>query len=818
MKKRILFYGVGTFKNRGVEALVQSTLKQIDKTKYDVSIATFDYDLNKNFYAGKVKYIKHYKKSDELNEDERKLEEQYKKEVFDYDKFELLYQKDVVKEMESSDICISIGGDNYCYDYCTWLYSLDKRSHQNNKKTILWGASLFEEINDLELINDLTNFDVLVMRESISYNAVKKILPEEKLILTADPAFGLEKKKVEMNKWYKDKKYIILNISPLTIKTESQFAGVIKLVKHILKDTEYSICLLPHVTTDDCNDLDGLTKLKEKFKNEKRVFLEKGNYNCNELKYIISKSELVVTARTHASIAAYSTCVPTLVIGYSVKSKGIAKDIFGTYDNYVISASIVKDDILCKKFDYINENKAQIKAILEEKIPIYNAKAKNIFNQVLEKLTEQEQSKICSHSKCIGCGLCKVKCPKEAIEMSEDENGFIYPKIDLTKCIHCDLCRKSCPINKHEKIDDFEKEVYISKNKKKDELLKSTSGGVCSIFGKEVLQKRGIVYGCEMDNFNIQHVRLEKEDDLSRIRGSKYVQSNIVNILPQIEFDLKANKKVLFTGTPCQVGAIKNFLGKDYPNLITVSVICHGVLNQKLFQKYINEIERENNGKITNYKFRSKENGWMPSCNEYEINNEKYVKPFTDDPIMYLYLKNLILRNSCYKCQYKGNNNVSDLIVGDYWGVEITNPEIFDNNGISCLIVNTKKGKEFLRDINFKKIASVYDGNYEDIIKYNSTLINSVDKPKERILALKEVQENNFDLVYKIYKKNYENKELLDENKSLKAKIEELAEQSDNLNLRITQIYNSKRWKFVDKLFNLINKLRPAKSKAESEE
>ena len=452
-KTKILLYGVGTYKNRGIEAIVQSTINQIDKSKYDIEVATFDYENNKKKYTDIVsKYINHYKKSEELNEEEKQLEDKYKNMPFDHDNFELLYQKEVVDEIDNVDICFSSGGDNYCYDGCYWLYSIDKTSNKKDKKTVLWGASLYEKIENKELLNDLQNFDVLVIRESISYNELKRYVPEDKIILTSDPAFSLEAKETKLDKWYKGRNYVVLNVSPLTIKSDEQFDEVIDLMNYILDKTKYSICLLPHVTTEDCNDIDILQKLKDKFNDNDRVYLEKNDYSCNELKYIISKSTLTVAARTHASIAAYSTCVPTLVIGYSVKSKGIAKDIFGEFENYVIPKDNLKDGLLIEKFKYLDSNKDKIKQVLEDKMPNYIKEAKDIFNKVINKINEQKEREICNPKKCIGCGLCSKVCPKGAIEMVEDAYGFKYPKINMDKCIHCDLCRKNCPIkNKLEK-------------------------------------------------------------------------------------------------------------------------------------------------------------------------------------------------------------------------------------------------------------------------------------------------------------------------------------------------------------------------------
>lgn len=803
-KKRILLYGVSTYKNRGVEAIVNSTLNQIDASKYDMSIASYDLPYNTNFYNDRVKYIDHYKINN-LTPEELKLEKKYQGIPYDYHNFELLYQNDVVKEMEASDICISVGGDNYCYQPCNWLYALDEKSNELGKKTVLWGSSLFEELDDLELINNLNNFDVLVIRESLTLNAIKGYVDPEKIIFAKDPAFSLKMKKVELNDWYKkNNNYVVLNVSPLTIKNKDNYDAIISLINYILKNTKYSVCLLPHVTTEDCNDLDILQEIKNDFSNNKKVFLEEDKYDCQELKYIISKSKLVVTARTHASIAAYSTCVPTLVIGYSVKAKGIAKDLFGTYDNYVIDTTELNSEDLIKKFKYIDKNKNKIKTALQNQMPSIIREASSIFDKVIKKLNQLEKKYVCDKSKCIGCGLCSEICPVNAIKMVKNEEGFIYPKIDLKKCIHCNKCRRTCPVLNKKTVKEFQKEIYALKNKNLQERQESTSGGAFSILSRKVLEKKGIVYGCEMINNKTKHVRITKGSDLNRIRGSKYIQSNIIETYKTIMNDLNKGKTVLFSGTPCQIGAIKAYLGKDYKNLITVSVICHGVISDKILKIHLKDLENQYHSKVTNWCFRNKRpNSWTVSSVSYRVNKSKKVVDFLSDDLMFLYLKNVIIRDSCYSCKYKGNNNIADLIIADYWGIEVSKKDFFDPNGVSALIINTEHGKKFFDSINIEKYADIEPGSFDDLNKYNPAYSKQIECDINRKEYTPKIYEYGLANVIDSIKNEIMKKELIRANKELAR----LRYKNTELEDRLKIIYNSKRWKMVDKPLNIIKKV-----------
>lgn len=799
MKKKVLLYGVGTFKNKGVEAIINSTMSQIDSNKFEVSIASHDYDYNKNLYTN-VNHIKHYYKSDELTEEEQNEEKHYKEIKFDYHNFEKLYQKDVIKEIENSDICISVGGDNYCYPHCTWLYTLDEYAHKIGKKTVLWGASLFEEIEDDELINDLNNFDILVIRESLSYNAARKYIPENRIIYAPDPAFSMQPKKVKLNSWYKGREIVAINVSPLTIQNEEQEQAIYDLIDYLLKETKYSVLLLPHVTTDDCNDMDILKKIKNKYNDEEKVYLEEKYYNCNELKFIISNCNLLVAARTHASIAAYSTGVPTLVIGYSVKSRGIAKDLFGNYDNYVISKDSLTSKNLKEKFLYIEENKEKIKEHLLDKMAEIKDKSANLFKMLLEKIKQQEELEICSREKCIGCGICMTKCPHHAITMEENQDGFIYPKINLKKCIRCDICRIGCPINKKSEEKEFKQKCYAAINLDKYEQEQSTSGGIFSILARAVLNNKGIVYGSYMKDFQAKHIRITKEKDLFKIRGSKYIQSNISNILAQLKEDVMSKKEVLFCGTPCQVGAIKAFLGKEYDNLLLISVICHGVMNDNLFHKYLKELEVENSNQVTDFKFRTKDNNWTQSSIKYTIDNKEIVKRFIDDPFMILYLKNYILRESCYNCNFKGKKNVADIILGDFWGIEVTDPEMLDQKGVSALIINSKKGEKFIKEKKVLEKTKSKEKDIKELIKYNPALVESVKMPLDRQRVLNDLRYNNIRITSGYYYMKHDCQELLLEKENLLAENKRLATE-------LNTIVNSKRWKMMDKGINKINKI-----------
>ena len=312
---------------------------------------------------------------------------------------------------------------------------------------------------------------------------------------------------------------------------------------------------------------------------------------------------------------------------------------------------------------------------------------------------------------CCGCGLCASVCPKSAIEMKEDELGIIYPIIDHEKCINCNLCRRKCPFvdNNVNKI----KECYAAMNEKKAVLKKSASGSMFGALAEDFLDKKGDVCGAEMyfkeGHVNVRHSLIESPRDLEKLQGSKYVQSDTRDIYLAVMSKLKEGKKVFFSGTPCQVAAIKNFVGDKFvDNLFTVDLICHGVPSLKMFDDYIQQVAMKKKILIHKFNFRDKRFGWGldGSIEGIDDQGNEFFEQISPNSSSYyrFFLDGEIYRESCYHCPFAREERVGDLTIGDYWGVEKYSPELLKENGglflkkegISCLFVNTDKGKKML--------------------------------------------------------------------------------------------------------------------------
>lgn len=307
--------------------------------------------------------------------------------------------------------------------------------------------------------------------------------------------------------------------------------------------------------------------------------------------------------------------------------------------------------------------------------------------------------------KCCGCNNCCNICPTKAITMIEDNEGFFYPHIDKNKCINCGACKKVCPwINDIKRNEYFEEpECFAAKIKDKKIQKQSTSGGMFYALASNVIDRGGLVVGSEMDlNHKVHHKIIEQKSDLHRIMGSKYVYSELNDIFNTVKNHLIKGKLVLFSGVPCQVSALLNYLKKPFDNLITVEVICHGTPPQKLFDKYVDFLEKKHKAKLIQYSFRSKKAakwGTFKAFALFEKNTHgkkektyKYINA-DFDPYYWSFLNAKNYRECCYECKFASKERFADITLGDCWGIEQIKPEMIDYEGVSVAIINTLKGK-----------------------------------------------------------------------------------------------------------------------------
>lgn len=380
-QRKYVLYAHDGSGNHGCEALVRSTAKLINADKDRVILMSTRPEEDKKYGLSEICTILDKTEKRPLNRTKPAFLKAYYnlKIKHNYTPIEF-YESRVADLVKKGDIALSIGGDTYCYGSFMPLFKAHNMYKYGGLKTVYWGCSIEPELlENPDIAQDIKNFDLITARETTSYEALKKVNPNT--VLVCDSAFLLPKKDVDFPEAFRNSYIVGINASPLIEECE-EGKGIVRqnyesLIEHILNNTDMKIALIPHVVWEAVDDRKILTSFYEKYKESGRVLLL-DDCNCEELKGYISKCKFFIGARTHATIAAYSTCVPTLVVGYSVKARGIAQDLFGTWENYVLPAQELKDkDELSNAFKWLQENESEIKGKLEEFIPQYQERIYN---------------------------------------------------------------------------------------------------------------------------------------------------------------------------------------------------------------------------------------------------------------------------------------------------------------------------------------------------------------------------------------------------------------------------------------------------------
>lgn len=353
--------------------------------------------------------------------------------------------------------------------------------------------------------------------------------------------------------------------------------------------------------------------------------------------------------------------------------------------------------------------------------------------------------------KCCGCEACAQKCPRQCIQMRTDKEGFWYPEVNKIECIDCGLCEKVCPIINSNEIKRPLK-VYAAINPNEEIRQNSSSGGIFSLLAQYVLSEEGVIFGAKFNNKQeVIHGYCENVEELSAFRGSKYVQSRIGDSYKQAEAFLKVGRKVLFSGTSCQIAGLHKFLRKEYENLLTIDVVCHGVPSPLVWKKYYEEVllkkvvkEKGGGQPIISdmyISFRDKSNGWKKY--NFLVKNAHdtlYKECFRENPFMKIFLQNISLRPSCYACPAKLGKSGSDITLGDYWGIEHYYPEMDDDKGTSLVMINTEKGF----DIFLQMKCKVQETTYVQTFEYNPFIERSVQEPVWRSFFFKKLKKEDY--------------------------------------------------------------------------
>lgn len=357
---------------------------------------------------------------------------------------------------------------------------------------------------------------------------------------------------------------------------------------------------------------------------------------------------------------------------------------------------------------------------------------------------------------CVGCGACGDVCAHRAITFPVDIEGFWYPEVDKDKCIQCGLCEKVCPVIHVEELKAHQSEqpiVYAAYDRDLSVRLASTSGGLFSALARRMYQKGGYVGGAVYtSDFYVQHIVSDLPEDLLRIRGSKHFQSEMEGMYKEVRSLLNRGEEVLFCAAPCQIAGLRLFLRKEFKNLITVDFLCLGINSPKIFHRHLEALERKYGSPVVKIQAKNKDKGWRSLAYKIEFANRKvYLKPGNEDAFTRGFIQlHCNCRPACYECRFKGFPRISDISLGDFWGIEKVDRMMDDNRGTSVVLINSDKGAEYFETV--KEFIVSKEKKIADVLPGNPALIQSVVRPKiDRSVFYQDVDSLPFEQVIEKY-------------------------------------------------------------------
>lgn len=639
--------------------------------------------------------------------------------------------KDFRRAVAEADIIIALGGDNYYYPHWQYYREHDRYIKQQGKPYVLLGASI--EAADLPagLAQHLQLFDLITARENISCQALRDY-GLNNVVLCPDPAFLLPVEQTRLPNGFVRNKTVGINISPL-IMQHKQNRGMIldnfrALIRYILSHTRMQVALIPYSVLPGDDDRSALEELKQDFANDKRV-ITVADAGAGELKYIISQLRFFIGARTHAVIAAYSTLIPTLAISSAVEARGIAADIFGDAEHYVLPIQqLVQAEQLMQAFAWLMEHERSIRQRLQDMMPNYQGLATGAalyLQRVLDgkELLISGSPLTAGKNRCTGCALCTQVCGSGAIRMEKDAEGFRYPLTEAELCVKCGLCGNICPVKQAPPPQTLPPEAHAAKLIDEKKRLASSSGSIFMPLALDLLHHGGYVCGAVYDNdLTPRHTIIGDDSELPQLCGYKYPQSDLSEIYKPVWQILEAQRPLLFFGAPCQTMAIRALCG-DHDYLLTVALACHGTPSELAFRKYIGELEDQRGLRAVHVDFENKEKGWQNIHTRIHFGGGGFFdEPNRQSAYMRAFLGNLCLRPSCHDCVAK-QGPYADLLIGDYRGIEKIMPDFADDLGVSLALTISDKGRAALKGVGNQ--LRLRQTSFADARRYNPDIISS---------------------------------------------------------------------------------------------